>query len=120
MKSREIEKIKNDLMQCLDSLSENASETLGRWANTSEGHSDLIDQANFQQEMHFAFVRLVREGLNKNKIQNALQKIEQGRYGICEGCEEEISTTRLKAIPDATYCFRCQAQLEREKRWAIA
>ncbi|WP_083455672.1 TraR/DksA family transcriptional regulator [Desulfosarcina cetonica] len=44
---------------------------------------------------------------------NALRKIDDGSYGYCEACEEEIPINRLKAIPDARYCISCQAQLEK-------
>lgn len=42
------------------------------------------------------------------EIENALKRVSHGSYGICEGCEEEISPARLKAIPWARYCVTCQ------------
>lgn len=62
-----------------------------------------------------------------NKIDEALEKLEEGTYGICEGCGQEISEKRLKAIPFAIYCIDCQQmkerleeikkEEEREERW---
>ncbi|BBO93306.1 TraR/DksA family transcriptional regulator [Desulfosarcina ovata] len=115
MKSNDIDQIKKDLTQLLDNLSRNTNEVLEKWANTSETLSDTLDKAILQTEMDYAFCRLLREGLNKENIMRALQKIDEGTYGICEACEEEISIGRLKAIPDARYCIFCQNQMEKEK-----
>ena len=41
-------------------------------------------------------------------IEKALARVAGGTYGICEGCGEEISPNRLKAIPWAKYCLTCQ------------
>ncbi|MCS7180488.1 MAG: TraR/DksA C4-type zinc finger protein [bacterium] len=46
-------------------------------------------------------------------INNAIKKIKDGTYGICENCKKQISKERLKAIPYAKYCIKCQ--MEKEK-----
>lgn len=43
------------------------------------------------------------------QIENALQRIETGKYGTCESCGEEISIKRLKAVPQANLCIKCAA-----------
>lgn len=47
------------------------------------------------------------------QIEWAQEKLDTGEYGICEGCGEEISESRLKAIPFAQYCISCQSKRER-------
>jgi len=47
------------------------------------------------------------------QVEHALQKFEQGTYGICESCGVPIDRARLKAIPYALYCLECQTRLER-------
>lgn len=47
-------------------------------------------------------------------IDRALRDIDAGTYGICEECEEPISKARLKALPFATRCVRCQAKTEQD------
>jgi len=42
-----------------------------------------------------------------DKIEEALRKLEEGSYGICEDCGAEISEERLKVIPFAIYCVEC-------------
>lgn len=44
------------------------------------------------------------------QIDQALQKIREGNYGICEGCDEPISEARLKALPYARLCIRCKRE----------
>ena len=46
-------------------------------------------------------------------IENALQRIRNGQYGICEGCNENIPLTRLQALPYANYCIECQRDMEK-------
>ena len=116
MKSRNIDQIKSILLHLLANLSRNSNELLEQWSKSSEDHPDDLDKAVMHAEMDFAFTRLFRDGLNKESVLIALQKIDEGTYGICEECEEEIPIKRLKAIPEARYCIACQITLEREKR----
>ncbi len=47
------------------------------------------------------------------RIEKALERMREGVYGICEGCESKIPMARLNALPYATYCIGCQSELER-------
>ncbi|ACL69686.1 TraR/DksA C4-type zinc finger protein [Halothermothrix orenii] len=47
-----------------------------------------------------------------NKVENALNRLEEGNYGLCEKCGQEIREERLETIPYATLCERCQAKEE--------
>lgn len=49
---------------------------------------------------------------NLQKIDEALRKLQEGTYGICEDCGEEISAERLKVLPFAIYCIDCQEKRE--------
>jgi DnaK suppressor protein len=50
------------------------------------------------------------------KIDEALDRMEQGTYGICERCEKEIPFQRLKARPVTTLCIECKTLQEQEER----
>jgi len=50
------------------------------------------------------------------KIQEALQRLDNGEYGICEQCGEEIGIERLKARPVTTLCISCKSSQEIEER----
>ena len=48
------------------------------------------------------------------RIENALERMREGQYGICEGCGCNIPIARLNALPYATLCIKCQRESERE------
>ena len=47
------------------------------------------------------------------ELEDALKKIEDGSYGMCEGCKVFISKVRLKAVPYARFCVKCQEKKEK-------
>ena len=48
------------------------------------------------------------------EVSDALQRIEDGKYGTCENCEEAIPKKRLEVFPSAMHCVECQSKLEKE------
>lgn len=48
------------------------------------------------------------------RTENALERMKEGRYGICENCGNNIPMARLQALPYATFCIACQRESERE------
>jgi DnaK suppressor protein len=57
-----------------------------------------------------------RDGNLIVKIKAALERIEEGTYGICENCGERISTERLKARPVTTLCISCKKKQETQEK----
>lgn len=49
------------------------------------------------------------------KVEEALARIDEGRFGLCDGCNEKIPLPRLQALPYATRCVRCQRETERNQ-----
>lgn len=70
----------------------------------------------FVQEMEFALAELASGTLRK--IDEALRRLEHGRYGICVACGLEIAAARLRAVPFADRCQGCQAEREEVEREA--
>jgi DnaK suppressor protein len=62
--------------------------------------------ADFVREMEFAIVEMKAETLGR--IDEAIQRVEEGTYGTCADCGREIAEARLKALPFATLCVSCQ------------
>ena len=56
---------------------------------------------------------LERDGTTLREIVEALDRIQNGTYGLCEGCGDPILKERLKAVPHARHCIACQRQVER-------
>ena len=69
-------------------------------------------------EINLAFTGRLRERERRllGKIDQALEKIEQNEYGLCESCGEEIGLKRLEARPVAELCIDCKAEQERLER----
>ncbi|MBU0755691.1 MAG: TraR/DksA family transcriptional regulator [Planctomycetes bacterium] len=65
---------------------------------------------NYEQDFTLGLMENV-EGVIK-EIDDALQRIEDKLYGICESCECDIPKPRLKALPYARYCVKCQSEKE--------
>ena len=82
MTLNEIEEIKRDLIYLLVNLTRNSNALLEKWASEADNFPDDLDKAILHTEMDFAFARLFREGLTKQSISRALNKIEDGTYGI--------------------------------------
>ncbi len=70
---------------------------------------DDIDLASSELDQSMVYKLRDRERNLLLKIEKALQKIEEGTYGICENCEEPISIKRLEARPVAELCISCKA-----------
>ena len=80
---------------------------------TNEPSGDIYDQASSERDRELALLLDDREREKLRNIDEALLKIEEGEYGICEECEEEIPLGRLKIVPFARYCVKCKADIEK-------
>ena len=67
-------------------------------------------EADIQEELEFALVQMKSETLNK--VNDALTRLEQGSYGNCFECGEEIAEKRLRALPFAVRCKDCEESKE--------
>ncbi len=77
---------------------------------------DEIDLASSEYSQSLIFRLRDREKFLLAKIDKALQRIENGTFGICEKCEEEISAKRLEARPVTTLCIRCKEEQEKKEK----
>lgn len=69
------------------------------------------DEGDLSQQHHEEWIFLNRNTIDMKllrEISDALQRIEQGTYGVCLECDEPISVKRLEAVPWARYCVSCQ------------
>lgn len=112
-----MEKFKKVLLQQKEDLLKNARKTLsGDIHLDPDDFPDEIDTAS--SEMNLAFQGRLRErerGLI-SKINQALDKIDDGVYGECESCGEQISLKRIQARPVAELCIDCKAEQEQLER----
>lgn len=81
-----------------------------------EDGMDTYDLASEERDREISFILGDREREKLQSIENALERIEDGTYGICENCESEIAPGRLDAMPFSRLCVSCQAEQEKEAR----
>lgn len=104
------------LTQCLNENLEKAQDTLIDITHVKDRFSDELDQAAVASHMGFALRIRDREAKLIRKIRYALQRLQDGTFGICEECGEEIPLKRLKARPVTTLCIECKEEQEAEER----
>ena len=88
----------------------------GTWGGKLNEVLDAVEsaEADIQEDLEFALVQMKSETLNK--INDALARLEQGNYGNCFDCGEEIGEKRLRALPFAVRCKDCEEEREMAER----
>jgi len=107
--------IRRDLERQRKVLLEEVVEGLAN-PNGQETFPDVSDQASAEAEQNFSMRIREREQRLIKKIDEALERMDQDVYGICERCEEEIPYPRLKARPVTTLCINCKTLEEQEEK----
>ena len=77
---------------------------------------DELDAARALAEVETHAGLIERAEYRLKAIAAAFSRVEEGRYGICEGCGEDIPVDRLKVLPFAAYCVDCQSKRNRQRR----
>src|SRR5579864_6262754 len=86
-----------------------------REANKDEG-MDTYDLASEERDREINFILSDRERVKIKQIDDALERMAEASYGVCESCGLEIAEERLQAMPFTRLCRDCQQDLEREAR----
>lgn len=99
-----------------NALLEQANQTVSHEVTKSREHlSDYADIATVESDRTFHLRIRDRERKLIKKIDQALERIDDGTFGLCERCGEEIGIERLKARPVTTFCIQCKTRLEKEE-----
>ena len=112
MKEKEIQYFRKLLTNWLSELNRRADDTVFSLRNSGECLTDLLDQASFDANQMFTLRIRNRERNLVSKIVMALERIEDGEYGICEVCGEDIAINRMIARPVTTHCIECKTRME--------
>ncbi len=75
---------------------------------------DLVDQAGDERDRELSLLLTDRDKEKLFAINEALEKLKEGTYGICEECGDKIGQGRLKVMLLAKYCVNCQTKIEKE------
>ncbi|MCE5250349.1 TraR/DksA family transcriptional regulator [bacterium] len=76
----------------------------------------MADQGTDTMEREMAFSLASREGRYLHHLNEALDRIKDGTYGKCRSCGNDISKSRLEAVPNATQCIKCKNAEEKKQR----
>jgi len=99
--------------QILKQLNEEVKE--GKESALDEG-MDTYDLASEERTREINLILSDRDREKLQAIEEALERIRAGTYGICDMCEEEIAPERLEALPFTRLCVSCQSDLEKEAK----
>ena len=116
MNARQLDYFRKKLADEIDQLVLNEAAMMVSVQDYSEVHPDILDRAVHEGQRAFAFRIRERERFLIRKIKDALRRIEEGTYGICEECGEDIPIARLKARPVTNYCLDCKTRMEAQER----
>ena len=81
---------------------------------------DAIDQTQLTVERELTITRLDRDHSMLQSLDAALHRLQNGTYGLCLNCEEEISAKRLQAVPWTSFCLSCQEDVDRRQKQVIS
>jgi DnaK suppressor protein len=97
-------------------LLDEAERTVGGMTDSKENFPDPTDRASLESNRNAILRIRDRERKLLNKIDEALQRIADGSYGLCEACAGPIGLDRLKARPVTTFCIDCKSDQEAQER----
>lgn len=112
MEQKDLDFFKNLLTERLNDLLSHADTTVNGMTVPKENFADPTDRASHEAERNFELRIRDREHKLIKKVKQALVRIENSTFGICETCGEDISSARIKARPVTTQCIECKTQEE--------
>ncbi|MDA3789009.1 MAG: TraR/DksA C4-type zinc finger protein [Desulfobacula sp.] len=113
MNKNQIEFFTTVLNQRLDELLNQAGHAMSELVSQNIQEIEYLDRASAEIGQSFKLRIRSRESLLIKKIWQALERIEEKSYGICESCGEDISIKRLEARPVTTKCIYCKEEEEK-------
>ncbi len=111
-----LEAFKEQLQQKREDILSEAGKTLSEMTDQNQNVPDPNDRATIESGRSFELRIRDRERKLLSKIEEALQRVEDGEYGICEDCGDEIGLKRLEARPVTTLCIDCKTAQETKER----
>lgn len=116
MNSRDLKYFKRRLNEWLEVLEHQSGITLNGMRETAERPIEVIELAAMENDRNLVLRFRTREKFLIRKIQQSLQDIESGDYGICDICGDRITVKRLKVRPVTRHCIQCKTEMEKKER----
>lgn len=118
MEEKDLQQLKEQLEGIKAEILEDVEQTLTEMTDQNGNIPDPNDRATVESDRNFELRIRGRERKLMDKVNEALGRIDEGTYGICVGCGEDIALKRLQARPVASFCIECktkQEKLEKER-----
>ncbi len=116
MKPEQLEYFKGLFTQKIEELLGEAGKTVSEMTGGTESFPDVTDRASQESDRNFELRIRDRERKLAKKMWEALQRIDEGTFGICEVCGKKISDKRLMARPVTTLCIDCKTKQEEQEK----
>ncbi|MEN9724435.1 MAG: hypothetical protein RJB38_2421 [Pseudomonadota bacterium] len=115
MRKEKLERLKTELLSRRETIAVGLRRSTEEWIDSEDLiQADSVDQASADTDRGISVQIRNRDRALLREVDEALRRIENGTFGDCERCGEEISEPRLKANPSTTLCINCKAELESE------
>ncbi len=117
MRQRDLKLFRKLLEERKQEILNEAERAVGQMNNgAGGGYADPTDRATMESDRNFQLRLRDRERKLLAKIEEAVARIDEGTYGRCEECGNEIGIERLKARPVTTFCISCKSAQEARER----
>jgi DnaK suppressor protein len=116
MSERQLEYFRQKLLNWKEEILRESRETLSHLQSETENHPDIADRASSETDRSLELRTRDRQRKLIAKIDEAMQRIDEGNYGYCEETGEPIGIARLDARPIATLSLEAQERHERRER----
>lgn len=117
MRKTFLKKMREKLLAMRQSIMRNVQSDLqeNREQTKDEG-MDTYDIASDARDREISLILTDRDRDKALAIDDALARMDEGTYGVCESCESDIAEARLEALPFTRLCVSCQAEREKEAK----
>ncbi len=116
MNKRDLKYFEKRLLQELRDLQGGDNCNFSGLNNVEESSADIVDRASSFIDRSLSQNICDRESLKIRRLEQSLDDLADGVYGICEECGEDIAIKRLKANPLARHCIECKTAIETRER----
>lgn len=116
MDLKQLDAFKKQLENMRDTILNEAGKTLSEMTDRHDNIPDPNDRASVESERSFELRIRDRERKLLLKIEEALERIGEGDFGVCESCGEDIGPKRLEARPVTTFCIDCKTKQEQQEK----
>ena len=114
---KQLLKAKEQIVGDIQNLSKDNVGSANDRSGDVSGHAlHMADMATDMYDREFTLSLAANDRQMLHQIDDALMRIDEGSFGLCVACKKVIPMTRLKAIPHAQTCLKCQEKIESKKR----